>query len=204
MTHNDIVRRAEKWLRGTNRCTVVLCETGVGEMPDAIGWTRGGMSILVECKVSRSDFLRDKHKPWRRNPDIGMGEQRYYMSPPGIISIDDLPEKWGLCEVFPKQVRVRRNALHFQVARGRWCERRLLIKSLARTRWNPIEKPPLSSSDEYLVYIVPTCGAAHIGIGFYDEGKWLVDIIIPESEYRITHWMIMPNKPPLLAIEEAQ
>lgn len=50
--------------------------------------------MLVEVKVSRSDFLRDKHKPHRHTG--GLGDFRYYMCPEGMIKIEDLPDRWGL------------------------------------------------------------------------------------------------------------
>ena len=68
-SHEQLVERAGRWLRGTMRCNVVLLEPGygsVGEIPDAIGWTSDGVSIVVECKASRSDFLADRNKPARR------------------------------------------------------------------------------------------------------------------------------------------
>lgn len=69
------------------------------EIPDAIGWAYGGrLSILVECKVSRSDFRADQKKLFRRKTHLGMGTHRYYMAPTGIIPLDDVPEMWGLLE----------------------------------------------------------------------------------------------------------
>ncbi|EBA4459058.1 adenylosuccinate synthase [Salmonella enterica] len=69
---------------------------GDTERADAWGyrWGWNGCSVLVEVKVSRSDFLRDKHKPHRKSG--GMGDYRYYMCPEGIINISDLPDRWGL------------------------------------------------------------------------------------------------------------
>lgn len=106
-THSDLVKRAAKWLRNTMKCGVVVTEEhSMGfEIPDAIGW-KSYESILVECKVSRSDFLRDRKKLHRRDPDLGMGDRRYYMAPPGLIKREELPETWGLLEVHPKIVRV--------------------------------------------------------------------------------------------------
>ncbi len=96
MTHADLVKIAAKWLRGKG-CGVVLTElsTVAYETPDAIGW-RSGFSILVECKVSRGDFLRDAKKFFRLYPDMGVGTYRFYMCPEGVIKKDDLPEGWGL------------------------------------------------------------------------------------------------------------
>src|SRR5690554_3421860 len=99
LTHQDLVLRAERWLKQQG-CGIVIRDgfkaaTHSGEQPDAIGW-RDGLSIVIECKVSRSDFLADKKKPFRQFPEEGMGDWRFYMCPPGIITIDDLPEGWGL------------------------------------------------------------------------------------------------------------
>lgn len=108
MTHDDLVARAEKWLRGTVGCKVTLTDqmraaTRNGEQPDAIGW-RGDMSILVECKVSRSDFLSDLKKRFRRHPEQGMGAHRVYMCPPRVITPSDLPEGWLLLYAYDKKI----------------------------------------------------------------------------------------------------
>lgn len=108
--HDYLVTRAVRWLRGTKRCGVVLAETigGGYEQPDAIGWKLSGLhTVLVECKVSRSDFLRDKKK-WHRRAGTGMGQERYYLAPPGVISVEDLPDGWGLAVAEPRRVRVLR------------------------------------------------------------------------------------------------
>ena len=52
-----------------------------GEMPDAIGWKRASRSVLVECKISRADFLADRDKPFRQKSDLGLGCERFYLTP---------------------------------------------------------------------------------------------------------------------------
>lgn len=111
-THAQLCKLAVIWLkrpqsRGAHGCKVAIdeCRTGWGgEIPDAIGYRFAGMenteldgTVLVECKVSRADFLADKGKPHRQAG--GVGNWRYYMAPEGIISASELPEKWGLIEV---------------------------------------------------------------------------------------------------------
>jgi len=77
------------------------------ETPDAIGWRNSASeSFLVECKVSRTDFLADRRKPFRRCPEQGMGLYRYYLCPPGIIRVDDLPPGWGLLYCHPQIIQV--------------------------------------------------------------------------------------------------
>jgi hypothetical protein len=97
MTHTELVKIAERWLIGSRKCGAVLAElvTLGMETPDAIGF-RDGTSTLIECKTSRSDFLADAKKLFRRNPWMGMGTYRFYLCPAGVITAQDLPEKWGL------------------------------------------------------------------------------------------------------------
>ena len=56
-----------------------------GEMPDAIGWKRACHSVLVECKLSRADFLADRDKPFRRKQEMGLGCERFYLTPSGLL-----------------------------------------------------------------------------------------------------------------------
>ena len=84
--------------------------TEADENPDVIGWALGAGSILIECKLSRSDFIRDAAKIVRRNPRAGMGQRRYYLCPPDLIQVKDLPAKWGLLWAIKGQVIVKREA----------------------------------------------------------------------------------------------
>ena len=116
MTHDELCERAARWLRNTKKCRLVLQEvvSYAGEIPDAIGWQAStGFSILVECKVSRGDYLRDAKK-WARGSLHSIGQMRFYMTPPGLLCVDELPEGWGLLEVHGRSVRVLRDV---QVAR---------------------------------------------------------------------------------------
>lgn len=101
MTHDDLVKHAELWLLKSKGCAFALTElvTYAGETPDAIGW-KGNHTLLVECKASRSDFLSDKKKRFRRDPAQGMGAFRFFMCPHGLIEPHELPDKWGLVWVW--------------------------------------------------------------------------------------------------------
>ena len=59
MTHKQLCTRISLWLKNVQRYTVVATElsTAASETPDVIGWHGMAESILIECKVSRSDFL---------------------------------------------------------------------------------------------------------------------------------------------------
>ncbi|SDP33513.1 hypothetical protein SAMN04487914_108104 [Arthrobacter sp. ok909] len=109
MTHSECVSAASYWLNA--KCDVVLPEffSHNAELPDAIGFRTGGKSLLIECKVSRGDFLSDKKKSFRFRPERGMGDLRYYCCPSGLIKPTEVPYGWGLIYVYPsghvKQVK---------------------------------------------------------------------------------------------------
>jgi hypothetical protein len=106
MTHDELVDRGRSWLRRQG-CAIVLAEFAAnvytGEQPDVLGW-RDGLSLLVECKTSRSDFLADRRKKFRSQPDTGMGDWRFYLTPPGIVNVADLPPGWGLLWAHPRKI----------------------------------------------------------------------------------------------------
>jgi hypothetical protein len=134
MTHAQLVERAVRWLRGY-RCGVVLSEQacGSGEMPDAIGWKRGSHSVLVECKVTRADFLADRAKPCRLKPEQGVGCERFYLTPPGLVKVEELPGGWGLLELRRGRIEmIHGSAKNLRTARGFGYEMNLLLASLRR------------------------------------------------------------------------
>jgi hypothetical protein len=134
MTHAQLVEKAVRWLR-SYRCGVVLSEQACasGEMPDAIGWKRACHSVLVECKVTRADFLADRSKPFRLKPHQGVGCERFYLAPPGLIRSDELPKGWGLLECRTGKIEiVYPSANNLRTATGFRYEMNLLLASLRR------------------------------------------------------------------------
>lgn len=100
-THSELCRIAEEWLLRGNRCRVAIAEpncVAIIEQPDAIGFS-ASKSYLIEAKTSRSDFLADQKKPFRKIPEYGMGNHRYYICKTGVISVNDLSNGWGLLNV---------------------------------------------------------------------------------------------------------
>jgi hypothetical protein len=105
MTHGNLNDLAQKWLlrapsANGAHCKIAFTEVGplfYGEIADAWGFNYDyDFSVVVESKVSRSDFLADKKKPHRNGEVLGMGAFRYFICPEGMISPDELPDKWGL------------------------------------------------------------------------------------------------------------
>jgi hypothetical protein len=134
MTHAQLVERAVRWLR-SYRCGVVLSEQACvsGEMPDAIGWKKASHSVLVECKVSRADFLADRDKPFRLKPKKGVGSERFYLTPPNLVKVEELPVGWGLLQCRRDRVEMTHaSAKNLRTAVGFRYEMNLLLASLRR------------------------------------------------------------------------
>lgn len=99
--HRELCLLAAKWLWRSKltspSCPYVAVElvTASQESPDVFGWNYWA-TVLIEVKVSRSDFLADAKKSFRQQPEEGVGAFRYYCSPEGLITEADLPDKWGL------------------------------------------------------------------------------------------------------------
>lgn len=134
MTHAQLVEKAVHWLR-RYRCGVVLSEQACisGEMPDAIGWKRACHSVLVECKVTRSDFFADRTKPFRVNREQGVGCERFYLLAAGLVQREELPAGWGLLECRGGKIGMAvSSSKNLRSATGFRYEMNLLLASLRR------------------------------------------------------------------------
>ena len=134
--HALLVAAAVNWLRCRYRCGVVLSEQycATGEVPDAIGWKGKCRSVVIECKASRSDFLADAKKPFRTSPEEGLGCERFYLAPAGMIAPEELPAGWGLLECRRSEVRmaVKPSRKSLRTETGLMKEMNLLLASLRR------------------------------------------------------------------------
>jgi len=134
MTHGKLVSRAVNWLRSYG-CGLVLSEQSCasGETPDAIGWKRGCHSVVVECKISRADFLADRDKTFRQKPETAMGCERFYLAPAGLLKPGELPSGWGLLELRGREIELMQpSAGKMRSGRGFRYEMNLLLASLRR------------------------------------------------------------------------
>jgi len=108
-THSELVDLGHKYLMKTIKCSFAIKEISsvAIEIPDVIGFMIGSpATLLIECKTSRSDFMADKKKEFRKYSRYGMGIFRSFLCEPGVINVEDLPRGWGL--LYVKNGRIRR------------------------------------------------------------------------------------------------
>ena len=120
-THAQLVIAGARFLRARTtddkyRCQLLCTELAASnagcEIPDVLGWSQQD-SVLIECKTSRADFMRDYRKRCRGSAVTGAGTYRFYLTPPGLVDppIVALPPGWGLLELRGKSVVVVKPAL---------------------------------------------------------------------------------------------
>lgn len=101
-----------------NKFAVVELICAGAEDPD-IWATNGSSTTLVEVKTSHSDFMADRKKYARsaQAETLGhtVGNYRYYLAPAGVITKEELPEKWGLLEWDGKKIKMVARAKYFKV-----------------------------------------------------------------------------------------
>jgi len=105
--HKRLVAAGERWLKrqGFGVVASELATTGCAEQADVIGF-RSTCTAMVEAKASRSDFLVDRKKIHRK--EGGLGVYRFFISPPSVIAISDLPAGWGLLHLEGRRIQVTR------------------------------------------------------------------------------------------------
>lgn len=83
--------------------------------------------------MSRTDFLSDKEKPFRRKPEKGMGCERFYLAPAGLLRARELPAGWGLLELRGRVIEMTNpSSKKLRTAAGFGYEMNLLLSSLRR------------------------------------------------------------------------
>jgi hypothetical protein len=114
---------------------VILKEYVAGrrlEIPDVIGFA-SDFSIVIECKVSRADFLNERKKVHAISGIRGrLGNYRYYFTPDGLLTMADIPEGWGLLSTTGDKVSVKLPAPHLEDPGIKVAEYELLYSIIRR------------------------------------------------------------------------
>lgn len=144
MTHTEVIDIVYPFVLKRFGCGVAFKElkTISSECADVIGFGSYQHSILVEVKISRSDFHADKKKTFRIRPQNGIGRFRFYACPERLIKPEDLPFNWGLiwivngkCEVIVNPYAKTTKGNIFSGGFDKWnlqAERDILYSALRR------------------------------------------------------------------------
>ena len=136
MTHAELVQRGVNWFKNnrisTMRYPIVLPEFGcyASSIPDVIGLNHTATAV-IECKVSRSDYLADKRK-CHRNYKVQLGNYRYYLVPVGLITVDEVNSGWGLLYCHAHKITVENESEFHENAQTREQEYQVMYSIIRR------------------------------------------------------------------------
>lgn len=132
ITHDQLIEIGRKYLALKYPIVTTECVVGNGEQADIMCFDYHGNTILIEVKVSRVDFLKDCKKPFRKEPERGMGNKRYYLAPKELINKKEVPDLWGLMEynLGTEDIRIIKGCSHQKSNRDK--ELMLLVSVLRR------------------------------------------------------------------------
>lgn len=138
MTHRELVIRGVKWLKNTShykyRSPIILPEYSCSahSIPDVIGMSSDRTTVL-ECKVSRSDFMADFKKSHRSFIDQ-LGNSRFYLVTANLIRPEEINNGWGLLYCYDNKITVQKESEWFTNTRAQ--EYRILYSLIRRISYN--------------------------------------------------------------------
>jgi hypothetical protein len=93
-------------------------------------WPSGGyVSVAYEIKVSRQDFINELKQPAKRRFGLLISNQFYFVTPVGLLTVDEIPVECGLREVMPDlSIRHTKTAPHRERLPASWA----LLAAVAR------------------------------------------------------------------------
>jgi len=99
----------------------------------------GHRCIGYEIKVSRADFQHELKDPRKRGALEPVAHEGYFLTSPGLLKPDEVPEGWGLIEPRGDRLIVRKNAMQRQIGALPWA----FVAALARRCADPNGLPPV-------------------------------------------------------------
>lgn len=73
------------------------------------------VKIAYEVKISRADFARELKNPLKREAAEVLADECYFVCPVGMVTVDEIPEGWGLIDVTAGGLRKKKNATQRKV-----------------------------------------------------------------------------------------
>lgn len=64
--------------------------------------SKRNVTRCYEIKVSRGDFFNEIKKPWKKRAGLRLSNEFYFVTPQGLVDIEEVPNECGLMEVDEK------------------------------------------------------------------------------------------------------
>jgi hypothetical protein len=99
-------------------------------IPDVIGMNHHHTAV-IECKISRADYLSDSKKG-HRHYLFQLGNYRYYLVPVGLISSSEVNGGWGLLYCHPYKITIEKESDYFPIEQTRPQEYQVMYSIIRR------------------------------------------------------------------------
>ncbi len=136
MTHAELISRGINWLKNnqvsTMRFPIILHEYRcyANSIPDIIGMNHNRTAV-IECKISRADYLADQKKG-HRHYCFQLGNLRYYLCPVGMLKPEEINGGWGLLYCHPHRITLEKESNIFTKEQTRQEEYRVMYSVIRR------------------------------------------------------------------------
>ncbi len=136
MKHDELVKRGVKWLKNNQvsimRFPIILPEFRcyANSIPDVIGLNHNRTAV-IECKISRADYLADKNKGHKRYR-FQLGNYRYYLCPANLLLPNEINGGWGLLYCHPHKITIEKESEIFSVELTRPQEYQVMYSVIRR------------------------------------------------------------------------
>ena len=108
-------------------------------------WPSGGYQMIAyEVKVSRSDYFRELEHPNKRKAALALSTHFYFVTPPALVSAQEVPAECGLLYVFDRQIRQVKPAPRRPLPTPTWD----FIVSVVRNLYKEAANPTPSDNEE--------------------------------------------------------
>lgn len=132
LSHKALCDKASTWAKNNGNPVVfneLVC--ACHENADVLAFNASD-STMIEVKYSRSDFLKDKTKWFRKLRAETCGNYKYYYCVEGVIRPEEIPDYWGLIYYYPKSRKSRIKLKAKKVPANKDWERAYLYSALRR------------------------------------------------------------------------
>ncbi len=136
MTHDELIKRGINWLKNNQlsgmRTPIILPEYRcyANSIPDVLGLNHV-RTIVIECKISRPDYLADQCKG-HRHYHFQLGNLRYYLCPAGLLNTNEINGGWGLLYCHPHKITIEKKSDEFSKEQTRPQEYQVMYSIIRR------------------------------------------------------------------------
>ncbi len=135
--------KGRQWLKSIKNCEVVVVDWPYTstQPPHVVGFALAGRSYMISC-VPNFSVWESNRSLLLTKKEFRLGGERFLLTPPGLLGINEIPLEWGLLELKGKNIRVARAAPVMLKTREFVSNENLYLLSVLRNYVKQLEMDP--------------------------------------------------------------